>query len=587
MSEEKKNEEPFSEELPEAVVVESRRRQLSIVWIVPLVALLIGAWLVYKAISEKGPTITITFNTAEGLEAGKTKIKYKDVELGQVSEIRVSPDLSHVVVTAELVKQAEKFLSKNTRFWVVRARVAAGEISGLGTLFSGAYIGVDPGKSGKPARRFKGLEIPPVVTTDLPGAHFILLASRLGSLDIGSPVYYRQIKVGQVVGYQLDEDGQAVTVKVFIHAPHHRLVHKNTRFYNASGLDVSVDASGIKVNAESLATLMIGGIAFDTPVSLEPSGPAEEGQVFKLYENRESTFEKTYARKSNWLLHFNGSVRGLAVGAPVEFRGIRIGKVLDVNLEYEMDKNTIRIPVLIEIEPDRIGTNSKIPWGTERRRIMDDLVEKGLRAQLKTGNLITGQLLVDLDMHPEAPAVRINWEGKYPELPTIPAPIDEITASLTQLLQKLGKVPIEQIGSNLNETVQGANRLVNASQLRETVAALNETLKQVQQLVAQMNTTMAPELQQAATRLNATLKQTQILSEKFNAKVAPQIGSTLVQAQQTLADIGNTVGTDSALNRELKRVLAELSQAVRSIRVMADYLERHPDALIYGKGKEQ
>ena len=279
--------EPTFEELPDAVV--QTRKRFSIVWVVPVVAALIGGWLAYKALSEKGPTITITFESAEGLEAGKTKIKYKDVEIGQVESISLSEDLSHIMVTAELVREAKTWLSENTRFWVVRARVAAGEVSGLGTIFSGVYIAIDPGKGGKPARVFKGLEIPPIVTTDLPGRHFLLRAGRLGSLDIGSPVYFRQIKVGQVVAHNLEKDGRAVHIRIFIHAPHHQLVSKNTRFWNASGFDVSVDASGIKVNTESFVAIMIGGIAFDTPVNLGSGGPAKDGETFELYKSREAS----------------------------------------------------------------------------------------------------------------------------------------------------------------------------------------------------------------------------------------------------------------------------------------------------------
>ena len=256
-----------------AQAVVKPKKSVSIVWIVPLVAILIGGWLVYKAITEKGPTITITFQNAEGLEAGKTKIKFKDVEVGQVEDIHLSPDLSQVIVTAQLTRDAKEYLTENTRFWVVRARIAGGGVSGLGTLFSGAYIGMDPGKPGKTARSFKGLDTQPIVTTDLPGRHFVLKAERLGSLDVGKPVYFRQIKVGQVVAYEMEKDGQDVDIKIFIHAPHHERIRENTRFWNAGGLDVSVDAGGIKVNTESFVAIMIGGIAFENPKNSDP-GPA-------------------------------------------------------------------------------------------------------------------------------------------------------------------------------------------------------------------------------------------------------------------------------------------------------------------------
>jgi paraquat-inducible protein B len=584
MSEEKIHTEE-THEMPEAVV-SSRRHQISIVWFVPLVAILIGGWLVYKTLSEKGPTITVSFKSAEGLEAGKTKIKYKDVELGQVTEIRLTPDLSRVLVTAELVKEAAEFLSANTRFWVVRARVAAGQISGLGTLFSGAYIGLDPGKPGLPGTQFVGLEIPPVVTTDLPGSHFRLHASRLGSLDIGAPVYFRQIKVGQVVGYNLQEDGKAVSVKIFINDPIDKQVYKNTRFWNASGLDFAVDAGGIRVNTESLVTILIGGIAFDTPANLEPGGPAEDGDNFKLYESRERIFDKTYTEKSRWLLYFEGSVRGLTVGSPVEFRGIPVGQVLDINMEFDAAKKTFLIPVLIEIEQERIKVINEIKE-TDGKKQNDFLVEQGMRAQLKTGSLITGQLYVDLDFHPNAEPAQIIWEGRYPQMPTVPTSMEEITTSLTQLLKKLEKLPIEQIGNDLRDTIQGAKRLVNSAELQEAITALNQTLNQAQIFAATLNKVITPELRSAVANLNTTLKHTKKLAQNFDRTVVPELDATLKEAQFTLNAIKGSVSKDSPLYYELMRVFKELSGAARSIRVMADYLERNPDALIYGKGKRR
>jgi paraquat-inducible protein B len=584
MSEEKTRQEE-SHELPEAMV-STRRHQISIVWFVPLVALLIGGWLVYKTVSEKGPTISISFKTAEGLEAGKTKIKYKDVELGQVTEIRLTPDLSRVLVTAELVKESEDFLSANTRFWIVRARVAAGQISGLGTLFSGAYIGLDPGKPGLPGSQFVGLETPPVVTTDLPGRHFRLHASRLGSLDIGAPVYFRQIKVGQVVGYKLAEDGQAVSVKIFINDPIDKQIYKNTRFWNASGLDFAVDAAGIRVNTESLVTILIGGLAFDTPANLEPGGPVEDGYNFKLYESRERIYDKTYTEKSRWLLYFEGSVRGLTVGSPVEFRGIPVGQVLDINMAYDSDKKVFLIPVLIEIEQERIKVIGQVD-AADRKQQNDYLVAQGMRAQLKTGSLITGQLYVELDFHPEAEPAQIIWEGRYPQMPTVPTSMEEITTSLTQLLKKLEKLPIEQIGNDLRDTVQGAKRLVNSAELQESIVALNQTLNQVQQFTATLTKVITPELRSALASLNTTLKYTSKLAQNFDRTAVPELDATLKEAQSTLNAIKGSVSKDSPLYYELMRVFKELSGAARSIRVMADYLERNPDALIYGKGKRR
>jgi paraquat-inducible protein B len=520
---------------PEAIV--KMKKQFSIVWVVPLVALLIGGWLAYKAISERGPTITITFKTAEGLEAGKTKVKYKNVDVGEVVSIDLSEDGSYVTVTAELRKSAEPHLTENTRFWVERARIGAGGAAGLGTLFAGAYIGADIGKpGGKPARSFTGLEVPPVVTTGLPGRHFKLTAERLGSIQIGSPIYYRQVQVGQVVAHQMVEDGTAVDFRIFVHAPYHEFVRQNSRFWNASGLDVAVDANGIRVNTQSFVTMMIGGVAFDTPADVEPGAAAEEGFIFKLYASREKIFEKAYVQKRRWVMYFDGSVRGLTIGAPVQMQGIKIGEVTDITLEFDWEKLAFRIPVIVETEAARIQYVGK--QKVDRMRGMDILVEKGLRAQLQSGSLLTGQLLIGLDIHEDAPPAKIDWEGLYPELPTIPTAMEEIKGGVTRIVEKLDTIPLEQIGKDLQKTM---------ANLSETTASLEK------------------------------------LMQKLDANVAPAATDTLKQAQTTLIKVDRLLNADSPTGHELKRALAELADAARNISILMDYLERHPDSVIFGK----
>ena len=263
-------------EIPEAVV--KPRKGISIVWIIPIVALLIGAWVAYKSISEIGPTIVITFNDAEGLVAGKTKVKYKDVDVGLVETVALDEDLEHVRVTVEMDKGAKSYLTEKTRFWVVKARIRAGSVSGLGTLLGGAYIAMDPVSGGKFVKDFVGLESIPVVTTDQQGQHFQLKATRRGSLDIGAPIYFRQIQVGEVVSYQLSEDNKTVNFKVFINEPHHHKVRENTRFWNASGIDVSLSAAGFNVDMESAVSLISGGLAFETP----PDAPPGEVAAVKI-----------------------------------------------------------------------------------------------------------------------------------------------------------------------------------------------------------------------------------------------------------------------------------------------------------------
>ena len=596
--------EPDIDEIPLATV--QARKRFSIVWLIPLVAAIAGGWLAYQAITQKGPKITITFESAGGLEAGKTQIKYKEVELGKVEWIGLSDDLSHVVVRADMVKEAGKYLTETTRFWIVRARVAAGEVSGLGTLLSGAYIGMDPGQGGANAFHFTGLNKPPQVTTDVKGRRFKLKADRLGSVDVGSPVYYRQIKVGRVVDYRFETYGNAVLIDIFIETPHDRFVRRNTRFWNAGGFSAAIDSAGIRIDAESFVTLIIGGVAFETPTNLEPSQAAPEDYVFDLFDSRKSIYERTYARKELYLLHFTDSVRGLNIDAPVEFRGIKIGRVVDLKLEYDQESLDFRIPVLVEIEPERM-----VVFGQDESvddTALEKLVAKGLRAQLKIGSLITGQLVVEFGIHPDASPAKVVQTGRYTELPTIPAPLERITANLAQILEKLQNLPIEQIGDELLATVKGSNQLISSVRLDDTMASLDstinearqfvqdlnkrvspldDTINEARQFVENLNKGMGPQLQEAATQLSQALGQLNQFGRQANARITPQAERTLIMLQQTLSDIQANIGADSVLSHELRGVFKDISETLQSIRAWADYLERHPEALIYGKGKQR
>jgi paraquat-inducible protein B len=524
---------------------------------VPVVAALIGGWLVVKALTEKGPQVIITFKSAEGLEAGKTKVKFKDVEIGMVEEIRIAEDASHVVVKAQLVKETERFISENTRFWVVRARVSASAIYGLGTVFSGAYIDVDPGKPGKPARHFRGLEEPPIVTTGLAGRHFILEADRRGSLEVGSPIYYRQIRVGEIVAYHLSEDGTKIVSKVFVNAPYHQFVRNDTRFWNASGVDLRMDATGVRLDSESLVSILVGGIAFDSfRNNSDPEEPAEENAIFKLYANRETAQEKIYSKKNYFVLLFEESVRGLSPGAPVEFRGIPIGQVIDIKSEFDIKMNKFKIPVIAAVEPERIAFIGKLPEGVSRESLADYLVERGLRAQLRTGNLLTGQNYVALDFFPNSKPATLVRGGRYgyPEFPTTPTQLEEIGSKVTQLIAKIDKIPIEQIGNDLRDTIQGAKRVTNSPELTETLKSLNAAIKELQLLMADLRT-----------------------------RTAPEMNATLQQAQASLAAAGNVLESGSPLQSRLKETLEELASAARALRVLSDYLERQPQSLLTGK----
>jgi paraquat-inducible protein B len=562
------NDSPEFENIPGPLI--KRARAISLVWLVPLIAAVIAIGLAVKTVVGKGPAITINFASAEGLEAGKTRIKYKDVEVGRVDAIQLDDKLSHVKVSASMVPEIGPYLTTATRFWVVRARVGAGEVSGLGTLLSGAYIAMDPSRKGSGTHHFVGLEAPPVVTMDTAGRYFKLRAERLGSLDIGAPVYFRQIKVGQVVHYDMQPGGNAVAINIFIRSPYDQWVNQNTRFWNASGMNVTVDSSGVRINTESILTLLEGGIAFATPENLEPGGPVDpEHRLFTLYASFDQINEPASRRKFYFLAFFNGTVRGLAKGASVEFRGIKIGEVVDLKLQFNAADTTFRIPVLCAVEPDRIEVKGEeVNPNPDRKAEMDimgKLVRKGLRAQLRSGVLLTGQLFVNLDIHPEAPPAEMTYAGEYPVLPTVPGPVQEITARLTQLLERLEKLPIEQIGSDLGATVHHARQLMESRDLAQAVVKLNQSLNQLERFMGSLNTQLTPQV----------------------AEVLEQSRKAVASGEQALSAAQKVFSADAPLTYDLSQTLKELSKAARAISNLADLLERNPQALIYGKGHSQ
>lgn len=521
------------------------KRRFSIVWIVPLVALVIGGWLAIKAIRDKGPTITITFATADGLEAGKTKIKFKEVEIGQVEQISLNTEASQVVVTAKMVKGSEPFLTDQTRFWVVRPRISGGSVSGLGTVLSGAYIGIDGNREGRPSLTFKGLEEPPVVTINQPGRHFVLHAESLGSLDIGAPVYYRQIRVGQVVSYNFDQHGKAVDIKIFIEAPHHLWVTKNTAFWNASGVDLTLNAQGLKVDTQSMVSILTGGIAFDLPKESEPGATADENASFYLYADRNATQEKHYTLRNYWMLLFDESVRGLSVGAPVELYGIKIGEVVDLKLEFDVATKKFTVPVTVAMEPERISSEQKEQAlkmvEKDPTFFINALVEQqGLRAQLQSANLLTGQLMINMVFVADAPQAKVTTYNGLRVVPTIPGSFARLQEGLTRVVHNLEQVRFDQIGEELKKTLQESK---------------------------------------------ATLKEIGGLSQTINHEAVPRLLTTLVELQKTLVEVQKGLGKDSPLSYTTTKTMEELSQTMRSLRELINTLDNQPQSIIFGKEK--
>ncbi|BCG24572.1 mammalian cell entry protein [Pseudomonas tohonis] len=525
---------------PGRPLVKTRRFSVSLVWIVPMVAVLVGLSLVVHSWMQRGPTITVTFKTGSGLTANKTEVKYRNVVIGHVSEVALSKDQKSVDATLELAKEAESFTREDSQFWVVRPRIGAGGVSGIDTLLSGDYIGADTGQATRRAKSFIGLENPPPITYGEPGRRFTLHAPDLGSLDIGSPLYFRKIPVGQVVAYNLDEDGKGVSIEVFVHAPNDRFVTENTRFWNASGIDVNLGANGVAVKTESLSSLLVGGIAFRAPEYSPNDQPAAENRAYELFDDQQTALAPPSGKAQYLRLRFDQSLRGLKVGAPVEFLGVEIGKVVTVNLDYDAQKHSFPVDVGIVIYPQLLGqAHIKLLQAMQHdpsdeaggARLMGTFIDKGLRAQARTGNLLTGQLYISLDFYPKAPKVAFDPSARPVSIPTIPGSFEKVQEQLQAVVDKLSKLPVDRIANNLD------NNLV---ELRKVLS-------------------------------------------QFNGKTLPGVQTTLEDVSKTLQSASSTLAEDSPQREQLTQTLDELERMSRSLRELSDYLGRHPESLIRGR----
>jgi len=527
------------DELPQAVI-EPPRRRIQLVWIIPIVAALAGGWIAVTTLLAQGPESTISFRTAEGLEAGKTKIRYKDVEIGLITHVALAPDGSGVVANAQFAKEATNLLVEDTKFWVVKPRVSSSSVSGLGTLFSGSYLGLDVGKSQVPRRHFVGLEVAPIVTADVPGTRFTLHSDDIGSLGVGSPVYYRRIEVGQVVSFDLDPDGSAVTLQVFVNAPYDQYVTTNTRFWHASGIDVSLDTTGVQINTQSLVSIMIGGIAFETPADSTQQPAAAPRASFALFPDRAEAMKRHDRLVNTYVVSFTSSVRGLTVGAPVDFRGIVIGEVTGIFTRFDRVTRQFSIPVEINLYPERF--TSRYMKGASGGRLSDNprqmadfLVAQGMRFQLRTGNLLTGQLYLAADFFPDVPKAKVDWAQNPPELPTIPGALQSLQDSAARLMTKLNGVPFDAIGQNAQQTLLTANALL----------------------------------------------------ARLDKEVVPQARDALGAAHTAIDSANSALQPDSSLQQNTGDAMRELARTAAAFRTLADYLERHPEALVRGKAEDR
>lgn len=532
--------------VPEAKTIPRKRTRLSLVWVIPILAAVAGAWIAVTRILNQGPEITIVFSSADGLEAKKTKVNFNGMDVGLLTDIKYSEDHKHVIATAQLSPTAKSFIVKDTLFWVVKPRMNGLSISGLGTILSGNYIGMELGQSHETEHHFIALERPPF-TSDVPGKFYTLHTPQLGSLGEGTPIYYRKLNAGQVVSYELDKAGDALNVRIFVKEPYDQFVTADTRFWNASGVDVSLSASGLQVQTESVLSILAGGVAFESPPSDKVAPPAPEGAEYTLSDDRASAFRPPPRDPQTYVLTFKQSVRGLTVGAPVQIGGIDVGEVTKISPQLDAQSTEFSVPVTILVDPMRYGVRFlNAPDGVNlpdvRKKVMDTLVGRGLCAQLKTGSLVSGSLYVAIDFMPGHSAPPLDWSHSPVELPTVSGKLEAIEDSIAGLLK------------NVNQTVTD----------------VGGTLTNVDHVLVSANALIAPDSK---------------LVNNLNETIAGARG-TLTNADTLIGNAGSLLAPDSALMAQLDNLLKQGGGAAQALRVLADYLERHPEALIRGKTGE-
>ena len=549
-----------------------RRRRVSWIWLIPVASVLIGGGLLWTTLARRGPLIQITFDNAEGLQAGQSQVKYKDVQMGTVEGFDLTPDRKRVMMSVRMDAKAEELVTEGAQFWIAKPRVYAGDITGLNTILSGSYIAMQPGEAGKPAqRRFNGLADPPALLPNAPGRQFRLTTSRLGAIKLGTPVFFHDLEVGRVTGWDLGDMAEDVTLHIFINTPYDKWVHRDSRFWNSSGVQLRLGPEGVQLQVDSLKAAILGGITFETPAhrdgaNVEQAASSAQGDAFPLFPRQDVAETATAPHRAMLASYFTGPVDGLAVGAHVTLQGMAIGDVTSVDLQYSTDTDQARVRVGFTVQFDRVapvGSNLAPPFLEYVRK----LVKEGLRTRLRGGNLITGQKEVAMQLEPDAPPADVEEEG---DVLVIPADnsgsggLDDLSTAATHLLSKVGAIPFAEIGQNLNGTLHGANEVANGSQFRQALTRLNGTLAAVQDTVRHLDAGAAPALR----RLPA---------------IAADLQDTLAQVRTLAASVSAGSSGDGKFGRDLDRVLTQVADAASSIRMVADLLSRHPEALIRGR----
>lgn len=536
-----------------------RPTRFSVLWVIPVAAILISGWLAWQHFMQGGPRITIAFDTAEGIVPGQTEVKLKAVSLGKVDEVTLSPDMSHAVVKVQMNARSAPYMTTHARFWVVRPSINGASITGLDTLISGAYIGFDPGPpGGDRTDRFTGLETPPGVRSDQPGATFWLVTPQLDSLGSGAPVFYRDLTVGEVLGYTMPPGGVGpMVLQVFVRAPYDRYLRADSRFWNVSGLQVGFGSGGLHVRLQSLQALFSGGVAFGEPPQLvdRDAPPATPNTVFRLYPSQSDADNTAYRQRLQVATYVDTSVGGLTKGSQVSMFGLQVGVVTGVHLELNRDPHaTPRVRVDMVIEPGRVLGGS-VRTTQQGYAILTDFVKQGMRASVQNVSFLTGESMIAFSFTHNAKPGILSWENGVAIVPSEPGGMDGVLQSVSSIANKISEMPLTQIGTHLDDLLKHSDQRVKGPQVTQALNALRGSL----------------------VSLNSLLDHTD--------QHLPQLMNTLQTMLVSARTLLNSYGGDSDFRRDLQALVVQLTQLARSARLTADYIDHHPSAFLSGRHK--
>ncbi len=547
----------MSKQIPK-IEESSKFNFITSIWIVPFIALLIAAWLAYQYFSELGPEIRIIFPKNEGLQAGQSHIKYKDVPIGVVKKIELQEDGDGVIVIARMDKDTEAYLNDNTKFWIVKPEVGVTGVSGLETLISGTYINMYTEKGGTFKETFHGMSHAYRKIND--GEYFHLSAPVGYNIKKGTPLYFKNIQVGQVEYMNISLDGSSVDFIVFVEKFYVPYVHTDSKFWVASALDVDISNGRLDVNIAPFSYMLHGGISFSS-TGEDPNNTVEDAYVFHLYQNRGVAEGKQIGQGGDYIHTFEidtyASIAKLKVDASVRYEGYDVGRVKDIKLSFEPKTHKMMGKVYVDIDTSSFATEDENSSTCEKRFMR--ALKEGLHAKITPTDPITGMLYVKLLFEDSNETQTIAYGKKYPIIPSSLYNESSVMDGVEHFIAKLNHLPLEKLVTSLHKVVTDTNEVVNGvnKPLVTVLSNLKTTIKNLNKMTNKKSFVAMPD------EINKTLKE-------------------LTRTLKTTKKVVKGYDNNSLITHQITETLKIVTKTSKEMQQFLKMLNRKPNSLIFG-----